>query len=163
MRRRLQDLKNNQIKYFETVSEESDNVGENEDFEGYQSLELAAEELMQTQISYFSEKHLTETVDTAWSAEANSEIENSIQTSIESKVLQGAELIDAQCHESLCRVEIGFEDPMARDFQTTAIALTMPWEGEAFYHIDENDPLTIVYYVAREGEHLFEDNFEKSL
>lgn len=89
--------------------------------------------------------------DADWSVET----ERSIVDALNSETLAGATLLDARCHSSLCRVEIGHDNEVAQEDFLTQMPLMPPFDTSGFVRlIDNGDSREMVVFFAREGHEL---------
>lgn len=88
--------------------------------------------------------------DPSWSAEA----ERQLAARVQGGNIAGAQLIDASCGTTLCRVELAL--PVERVTERTPWDLHMlaPWRGGALVSMGQGNPATVVVFVAREGHRL---------
>lgn len=89
-----------------------------------------------------------QTIDPAWGDDAVLEL----QTEIEDNVPDGTYILSNDCRNSLCRIELAFDDPVVRARTLSILPMLMPWSGESFLQTDSGDDSgNVVFYVSREG------------
>lgn len=93
-----------------------------------------------------------ESVDPAWGSWAELEI----QTEITNGALEGAHVMSTECRNTVCRVEVEFDDAMTKLKGMQTLSMLMPWPGESYMRHDQTtDGNSVVLYVAREGQSVF--------
>ena len=60
----------------------------------------------------------------------------------------------AECSAELCRAELAFEDPDARDEAMRRIPDLVPWASDGYASVDPEDPSRVVVYLSAEDRSL---------
>ena len=61
-----------------------------------------------------------------------------------------AQLVEARCRATLCRVELGL-DPEALDVEDEVVDAVKAWNSNGLYVAESGPDVRIVVYMAREG------------
>jgi len=90
--------------------------------------------------------------DATWSRDA----EAAIASAFHGETFPGARLLRADCHATLCRVEVGHESGIARDQFMERVADVPPFNATAgfVYITGEGDEARSVLYTSRQGHNL---------
>ena len=104
---------------------------------------------LQAQIDLFQEALKAETEDTEWSSSAVTALYDSVQE-IES---EGVAIIEADCKSSFCRVHLTL-GPGSAEQSLKELENFVPWNGEAFFLVDDLDAGEATVYIAREDHTL---------
>jgi len=91
----------------------------------------------------------TEMVDSGWSDRATVELNEAFRRDTSS----GLELLQADCRGSMCRIDVGYNSK-APEESFRMLQGVIPWDGEAFFHIENIDSGQATLYLAREGNQL---------
>jgi uncharacterized protein YukE len=139
---------NDELSSFSLMS--SDNVIEHADLDHSEQVtpELMEEASENFQAINYVNQFESEAVDPSWAQWAIAEIGNSIET----HNLAGSTLVSTDCRSTLCRIEVSFDDQVARDASLGSFPLIVPWDSHGFAYIDEQSGGNAVLFVAREGE-----------
>lgn len=82
--------------------------------------------------------------DPAWANTA----QLALNTTFQKEAIPGAQLVDAECHSTLCRMELSLDVSTVQENVRNLFDLA-PWSGESFIHIDTETGLAVMY-LARE-------------
>lgn len=88
--------------------------------------------------------------DPSWSAEA----ERQLAARVQGGNIAGAQLIDASCGTTLCRVELALPAEHVTDRTPWDLQLLSPWRGGALVSMGQGNPARVVVWVARQGHRL---------
>ncbi|MFV2056808.1 MAG: hypothetical protein ACC707_10090 [Thiohalomonadales bacterium] len=152
----------------ETLKEGADGSSETTAIEGadksitqYESeqAELSAVEIAQAKIETFESSYNFEDIDTTWSHDA----EEQISTVLNIEKLQGTQILNSECHSTICKLEVTLKDEVAMDDFVDEITLSLGWENSSHIQILEKSDagVNMVVYLSRDGEVLpevFENN-----
>jgi len=92
---------------------------------------------------------LTEPVDPDWAPTATA----ALQDSFSAPALDAFDIRDAQCHSSLCRVELDVDVELAGPEAFAKLQHHTPWDGAGFIQLTNNPPGAVLF-LAREGTDL---------
>ncbi len=99
---------------------------------------------------------LTEPVDPDWAPTATA----ALQTSFAEPALDAFTIRDAQCHSSLCRIELDVDEDLAGPEAFATLQHHTPWDGAGFIQLTNNPPGAVLF-LAREGTDLPMDSDEE--
>lgn len=94
------------------------------------------------------EQHLA---DDPFDAEASTAVSAHLQTTLDPV---DAQLLEAECGQTLCRTRLGFTDVEGRDRGLRNVGGLIPWEADGFLRTDPQDELRVSVYFTREGQPL---------
>jgi hypothetical protein len=136
-----QQALNQQVDDLIPLSTDSDDEPLTQDNAEIERTETAAERAAET--------HETQEIDVAWSAQA----ESSINETFHAYKIPGAILLDTECRRTVCRIEIAYESEDQRDEVFVNLPHVIPWSTSGLMHFDPENQ-TVVFYAAREGMEL---------
>jgi hypothetical protein len=99
-----------------------------------------AEARAQAELAVLEETLHTEQADTAWAATA----QLALTDTFHAKAIPGAQLLDAHCRTTLCRLEIRLESATAQD-QYRELFDVAPWSGESLIHFNAETGAAVMY------------------
>jgi hypothetical protein len=103
-----------------------------------------AEARAQAEMALMEETLRTESPDAAWTHSAQSALADTFHA----KAIPGAQLLDAHCRATLCRLEITLDSASAQD-QYRELFDVAPWGAESLIHLNAETG-AVVMYLARE-------------
>jgi hypothetical protein len=83
--------------------------------------------------------------------ESSSRIEQNFEAELESGEITGVSLFSSECKETLCKIELGFDNEATLERYADIVISIVPWDGPAFFHPGKSEINTLIYYVAKEG------------
>lgn len=110
-----------------------------------------ATQAIQQEVDLIDDTLDSETVDLAWSQEAHGVLTEAIQNNDR---MTGVQLDAVECKSTLCRLSLSFDDQSSLDNGFRTMPSIMPWEGQAFFRVDDMESGEAVVYLAREGYEL---------
>lgn len=100
---------------------------------------------IRAQVSNLETTLQTELVDKDWARPAA----DALRQAFEAEAAEGVELLEADCRSSMCRLTLAF-DPARAEETFRNLQRMIPWEGEAFFQIEDLDSGEAILYIARE-------------
>jgi hypothetical protein len=107
-----------------------------------------AEHAATTRAKALSSRFEAETLDGAWSSEAV----GGIHRVFDGGAVAGTRLVAAECHRTLCRVQLRHDDETARDELAQQIAEKTPFAAGVYYVPSPDDARETTLYVVRGGK-----------
>lgn|GEM_PF-3931290 len=99
----------------------------------------------------FENSFMYESPDPVWGMNA----EQDIRSAITERSPQGVNVRSTECRSTVCRVEVEFDDAVAKMEGIPFLPMLIPWSGESYLQTDtDGDADSVVLYVAREGHSL---------
>lgn len=92
-----------------------------------------------------------EAVDTAWAEDAHVALTEALQNN---ERMAGVQLDTVECKSTLCRLSLSFDDQLSLDNGFRTMPSIIPWEGQAFFQVDDVESGEAIVYLAREGHEL---------
>jgi len=108
----------------------------------------------QEKLMLLEEAFYDEDTEDGWSSVALDEITSSLDT-LEDKIKNGVSLSHAECHSTICRLEINFDDENADKEFYINFAMALAWNTTAFHErLDSPGENRSVIYLSRDGHAL---------
>lgn len=155
LRKELAELRKTQAR-FQQALDDLMNRDRNIDDGDFELSELDDEAVAQSKTVDLEHSFESETIDPAWGSYA----EIDIQSTLAERSPAGLYVSNAQCRNTICRIDVEFDDARSRLEGMQFLPMLVPWSGESFIQIDPNGDRDAVLYAAREGYALFGDSAE---
>ena len=108
----------------------------------------------QKKLLLLEEAFYNEDTEDSWSSVALDDITNSMEK-LDNDIKNHVSLSHAECHSTLCRLEINFDDENSDRGFYTSFAMTLAWNTTAFYErLDSPGENRSVLYLSRDGHSL---------
>lgn len=127
----------------------SDLIGNADQDSAEETSEMEEEKIMsqiKAQVDMMEETLQYEPVDAEWS----DSVRIALYKSVQENTTGNFEILNADCRSTLCRVDLTFDTALPED-SFRELQDLIPWNGEAFFQVDDTDSGQAVLYIAREG------------